>query len=82
MNITILARSARRAFPHRPYTDEKDVRHLRRQYVRARLWLGERWILAQVLGKKLHEHRDTAVLVVCAAGALPFLAIDVVRRFA
>lgn len=45
--IRNLVAHAARLYPHGPFADPSAVRTLRRGYVRARLYLGDRWILAK-----------------------------------
>ena len=77
---TIRTRHAARAYPQREYTDRGAVRHLRRGYIRARLILGDRWVLAQRAGRKVHARRDAVVFGVTVALTLPLLAADLVAR--
>lgn len=47
-----LARQAIRAYPRTEYTDREAVRHLRRCYIKARMMLGDRWLLANQVPRK------------------------------
>lgn len=60
MNKQII-RDAIRAFPKTELTSRSRLRHNRREYIKARLTLGDRWILAT---KIAHKNRDA---VVCAS---------------
>lgn len=51
-------RKATKLFPHNPYTDRKDVKALRRGWLKAVDYLGDRWLLADTNKKtKLVEKR-------------------------
>lgn len=47
MGLRNLLIQSRRVYPDANYLDPETVRHNRRAWVRARLRLGDRWILAQ-----------------------------------
>lgn len=49
---TAIARQAIKAYPRTEYTDRDNVRHLRRCYIKARMMLGNRWILADKVPRK------------------------------
>lgn len=46
-----LARDAIRAYPRTDYSARSAVNHLRRQYIKARQALGDRWILAKKVAR-------------------------------
>lgn len=73
-----IVRHAVRLFPHTPYSDRAAVNHLRREYIKARAYLGDRWILAKRIGRRINS--DAAVLAVSVAGGLPVLIHDVVVK--
>lgn len=75
MNII---RQAVRLFPRTTYTDRKAVNHLRREYIKARQYLGEKWILARQVGRKVNT--DGAVLIVSVAGGLPILIHNIALK--
>lgn len=79
MSLLPLRHHARRAYPEREYLDPRAVRHLQHGYVRARLILGDHWILARRVGRKLYEHRDGLVLATASAGAAAVMVMDAVR---
>lgn len=82
MSLVNLRHHARRAYPQRDYLDPAAVKHLQHGYVRARLILGDRWILARQVGRKLHAHRDGLVALTAAYGVAIVTIMDAVRYVA
>ena len=79
MSLVNLRHHARRAYPLRDYLEPSAVRHLQHGYVRARIILGDRWILAQQIGRKLHKRRDSVVVAAASMSAAAVMVMDVVR---
>lgn len=50
--MTSLARQAVRAWPRHPLATRQQINALRRGYIRARIILGDRWLLAVPVSKK------------------------------
>ena len=71
-----LARQAVRAWPRHELATRQQVNALRRGYIKARVILGDRWLLASSVPRKQNGCADVAVLIVCTllgafAGMLP-----------
>lgn len=75
-----IVRHAVRLFPHTDYSDRAAVNHLRRSYIAARNYLGDRWVLARRIGRRINS--DAGVLVVTVVGAAPILLHDIVMKVA
>lgn len=75
-----IVRDAIRAFPNRPYIERSTIRANRLAYIKARSALGDKWILAKRVARKIHEKRDALVVIVTFAGAGPLLLADIVRK--
>lgn len=82
MTTIQIVRDAIRAYPSRPYLDRNTVKANRRAYITARAALGERWILARRVARKIHEKRDALVVAVTFAGAGPLLLVDAIKKVA
>ena len=55
MNTVQLARQAVRAWPRHDLATRQQINTLRRGYIRARVILGERWLLAVPVQKKVQQ---------------------------
>lgn len=73
-----IVKHAVRLFPRTAYSERSSVNHLRREYIKARAYLGDRWVLAKRIGRKANS--DGAVLAVSVAGGLPLLVWDVAQK--
>lgn len=62
MNLSI-ARQAVRAWPRHELATKQQTRALQRGYIKARLRLGDRWLLAIPVPKKQSGSADACVLV-------------------
>ena len=67
-----LEEQAERLFPDAPYAPTGTVEHNRAAWIAAVRYLGRKWL------GKVHDSRDAIVLAVAAAGAIPFLIIDII----
>ena len=47
-----IARDAVRAWPRHEFATTQQILTLRRNYIKARLWLGDKWLLAKSVQKK------------------------------
>jgi hypothetical protein len=72
-----LMRQAIKAYPHSETSTRKSVKHNRMQYIRARLRLGDKYIL---LAKVAHKHRDAVVAGVVFVLAPIAIVGDVIAR--
>ena len=48
-----IARDAVRAWPHHHLASTQQILTLRRNYIKARIWLGDRWLLAVPVARKV-----------------------------
>ena len=69
-----LEEQAHRLFPDAPYAPLGTVEHNRKSWLAAVRYLGSKWL------GKVHASRDAIVLAVAAAGAIPFLIIDIAAK--
>jgi hypothetical protein len=51
-----LAREAVKAWPRHPLATRQQTNALRRGYIKARVWLGDKWLLAVPVKRKSEEH--------------------------
>ena len=50
--MTVIAREAVKAWRHHPLATRQQINSLRRGYIKARMWLGEKWLLANSVPRK------------------------------
>lgn len=50
-----LARQSVKAWPRHPLASRQQTNTLRRGYIKARMWLGDRWLLAILLKRKVED---------------------------
>lgn len=69
--MTTLARQAVRLYPHTSYTDRRAVNTLRRGWIRQIQYLGDKWLLAKPVPRRVAGHvGDVAVFAVTIIGSL------------
>ena len=55
MSTYQIARDAIKAWPRHELASQKQIFSLRRGYIKARLWLGDRWLLSVPVERKVQK---------------------------